>query len=385
MAKYIPFHKAYIGKEEIRGVISAIKSGWLTMGPKTVEFEKAFGKYVKAKHSIAVNSCTAGLHLALEAIGLKAGDEVLIPAMTFTATAEVVCYFGAKPVFVDIELDTLNIDAQRIEKLITRRTKAIIPVDYGGQPADYDEIRKLARKHKLFVIEDAAHALPTRYKGKEVGTLADITCFSFYTTKTLATGEGGMITTQNRKWAERMQVMRLHGMNRGAWKRYAKEGSWYYEVVEAGFKYNTTDINAALGLAQLKKLEWMWERRKEIAARYDSAFSGMEELLTPVIRKDRVSSWHLYVLRLNLEALSIDRGCFIQELQKHGVQASVHFIPLYRQPFYRDKFKSVGRDFPISEWAYQRIVSLPIYPGMTKTQISRVIGAVKEVIRKNRK
>jgi perosamine synthetase len=348
------------------------------MGPMTAEFEKRFQDYIGSKNAIAVNSCTAGLHLALEAIGLKEGDEVIVPAITFTSTAEVVCYFKAKPVFVDVEKDTLNIDINDLKKKINKKTKVIIPVDYAGQPPDLNEIMCIAKQHKIFVIEDAAHALPSSYKGRKIGTIADITVFSFYATKTLCTGEGGMIVTNNNSWAGRMRTMRLHGMNRDAWKRYTKEGNWYYEVVAAGYKYNTTDINAALGLAQLKKLELMWRKRKAIAEKYNSNFKGVSSLVTPLIKKDRVTSWHLYVIKLNLEKLSIDRARFIKELAKRGVSTSVHFIPLYRHPFYRSKFNYNIKQFPNSEWAYKRIISLPIYPGMTKSQIKQVINAVKD-------
>ncbi|MBF0522027.1 MAG: DegT/DnrJ/EryC1/StrS family aminotransferase [Candidatus Omnitrophica bacterium] len=383
-SQHVPFHRAFVGKEEIKAVTEAIESGWITMGPKTVEFEEKFRTYVGAKYALAVNSCTAALHLALEAIGIKEGDEVLVPAITFTATAEVVCYFKAKPVLVDVEPDTLNIDASKIEDGITSRTKAIIVVDYAGQPVDYDRIKRIAKKHKLSLIEDAAHTLPSWYKGKKVGTLADITCFSFYATKTLATGEGGMITTENPKWAERMKIMRLHGMNRDAWKRYAKGGHWYYEIVGAGYKYNTTDMNAALGLVQLKKLEMMWKKRQAIAEMYHKNFTTLPEIICPVIRPDRVTSWHLYVIKLALEKLSIDRAQFIEELAQQGISTSVHFIPLYRHPFYQEKFGFKAKDYPHSEWAYERMISLPIFPGMTKDQVAQVIDAVKNVIKRNR-
>lgn len=290
-----------------------------------------------------------------------------------------VCYFKAKPVFVDVQRDTLNIDPRGIEGKITKRTKAIITVDYGGQPADYDEIRRIARRRKLFLIEDAAHTLPSSYKSRKVGTLADITCFSFYATKTLNTGEGGMITTQNGKWASRMRIMRLHGMNRDAWKRYTKEGSWFYEVVEAGFKYNTTDINAALGLAQLGRLEWMWRKREAVAAFYRRALKDSPAIGLPSVKPDRQTSWHLFVIRLDLDRLKIDRNRFIQELQARGIGVSVHFIPLYRHPFYRDNFPVSVGDYPNSEWLYERIISLPIYPGLTKKELEHVAASVKAV------
>lgn len=383
--KHIPFHRAFVGSQEIKMAAKAIRSGWLTMGPMTVEFEDKLRKYIGAKHAIAVNSCTAGLHLALEAIGLNEGDEVIVPAITFTATAEVVCYFKARPVFVDVERDTLNMDVADLQRKITRKTKAIIPVDYAGQPPDLDEIIRIAKRHKLVVIEDAAHALPSSYKGRKIGRIADITVFSFYATKTLCTGEGGMIATDNDKWAERIRTMRLHGMNRDAWKRYTKQGTWYYEVVGAGYKYNTTDINAALGLAQLKKLQLMWRKRRAIAQAYDLGFKGLPEIVIPVIKKDRITSWHLYVIKLGLERLSIDRARFIEELAKQRISTSVHFIPLYRHPFYRDRFGYRSPSlFPNSEWAYERIISLPIYPGMTRAQVRQVIAAVKMIIKRYR-
>lgn len=380
MNKHIPFHRACIGKEEIRNVTEVIRSGWHTMGPKTIEFEEKFRQYTGAKFALSVNSCTAALHLALEAIGIKEGDEVLVPAITFTASAEVVCYFKAVPVFVDVERDTMNINPADIESRITQKTRAVITVDYAGQAVDYDEITRIARKHGLYVIEDAAHTLPTTYKGRKVGTLADITCFSFYATKTLDTGEGGMITTDNEEWAVRMKTMRLHGMNKDAWKRYTKEGSWFYEVVGAGFKYNTTDINAALGLAQLDRLEWMWQKRKAVAEAYTRAFINLPQLNLPVIRPDRETSWHIYVLKLNLEMLTIDRSRFIKELADRGVSTSVHFIPVYRHPFYRDTFQLTPSAWPDSEWLYERILSLPIYPGLTKAQINQVISSVREIV-----
>lgn len=375
----VPFHKGYIDNEEIKAVTAALKSGWHTMGPKTVEFEDKFRAYIGARHAIAVNSCTAALHLALEAVGVKQGDEVIVPAITFTATAEVVCYFGAVPVLVDVEPDTMNLDCRYLEQKITKRTKAIISVDFAGLPCDYNALQRIARKHSLYLIADAAHCLPSYYHRKSVGTLADITCFSFYATKTLNTGEGGMITTNNAKWAERMKIMRLHGMNRDAWKRYTKAGNWFYEVVEAGYKYNTTDINAALGLAQLRKINFMWKKRIAVADRYTSAFSKLGEVTPPTVSDDCQTSWHLYVLKLNLDRLRIDRSNFITELGKRGISASVHFIPLYRHPFYRDKFGYKNTDFKNAEWVYERIVSLPIFPGMTKKQIAQVISAVKDI------
>jgi dTDP-4-amino-4,6-dideoxygalactose transaminase len=377
----IPFHRPYITDDEISEVVDSLKSGWITMGPKTVMFEEEFIKYIGAKHAIAVNSGTAALHLTLRAIDLKPGDEVIIPTMTFTATGEVVCYFNAKPVFVDVEKDTLNIDISEIEKAITPETKAIIPVHYGGQPCDMDEIKQIAERYKLRVIEDAAHSLPAWYKTRKIGTIGDMTCFSFYATKPLATGEGGMVTTEKDEWADRIRILRLHGISKDAWKRYSGEGSWYYEVVEAGYKYNMTDIQAALGLAQLKKIEWMREKRERIADKYTAAFKDSELIKTPQVKSDRISAWHLYVIQINLGALNIDRARFIEELKIRGIGTSVHFIPLHKHPFYKNAFRYKSEDFPVAEGLYEKIISLPIYPGMSDESLAAVIESVEDVCR----
>jgi perosamine synthetase len=375
----IPFHKAYITDDEISGVLDSLRSGWLTMGPKTVDFETRFGEYIGASHSVSMNSCTACLHLALKAAGLKEGDEVILPSVTFTATAEVVTYFRAVPVLADIRESTMNIDVAEIEKKITPRTKAIIPVHFAGQPCDMDEIMTLARSKGLFVIEDAAHAIPAIYRGRKIGTIGDMTCFSFYATKALTTGEGGMVTTENAGWAERMRILRLHGISKDAWKRYSKEGSWYYEVIEAGYKYNMTDIQAALGLAQLKKTDWMWERRRQIADFYSGALASHKAFSVPVVEKDRESAWHLYVLSLNHGALTIDRDRFISELKERGIMTSVHFIPLYMHPYYEKTYGLKPGMFPVSDRIFGRILSLPVYPGMTPGETARVAEAVIDV------
>jgi len=381
----IPFHKPYITEDEISGVVDALRSGWITMGPTTVAFENNFKEYIGTKNAVSMNSCTACLHLALKAIDLREQDEVIVPSVTFTATAEVITYFRAKPVFVDIERETGNIDVSKIEEKITKRTRAIIPVHYGGQPCDLEEILNLAKKYNLSVIEDAAHAIPAWYKKRKIGTLADMTCFSFYATKPITTGEGGMVTTENDEWADRMKMLRLHGISRDAWKRYTKEGSWYYEVIEAGYKYNLTDLQAAIGLAQLKKVDWMWQKRKAISGQYTEALKPFEELTTPYVKADRESAWHLYVIRLNLEMLKIDRNQFIEELKNRGILTSVHFIPLYRHPYYRDILGYTVDGFSASEWFYERVISLPIYPGMTDENVQFVIDTVSDVARKFRK
>lgn len=379
---FIPFHKPYFTEDEINEVTDSIRSGWWTTGPKTIKFENEFKNYIGAKYSVSANSWTGAAHLALEAIGLKEGDEVIVPSFTFTASAEIVCYFKAKPVIVDIQKDSYNIDPEAVEKAITPKTKAIIPVHYGGNPCDMDEIMNLAKVHNLKVLEDAAHSLPAYYKGKKIGTIGDITCFSFYATKTLATGEGGMVCTDDEEIARRCSIMRLHGINNDAWKRYTSEGSWYYEVIAPGYKYNFNDIQAALGLAQLRKIDDMHSKRKDISRRYDEAFKNNEHLTLYKIKDDRASSYHLYPILLNIDNLNVSRAEFINELKKLKVGSSVHFIPLYKHPYYRDSFDLDEKLFPISEYVYKKIVTLPVFPGMTPEQVDRVTFAVNHLIEK---
>lgn len=382
---FIQFHKPYITDDEIAEVVDTVKSGWWTTGPKTKKFEQEFNSYIGSKRSVVVSSWTAAAHLSLEAIGLKPGDEVIVPAVTFTATAEIVCYFGAKPVIVDVDPHTLNILPQEIEKAITSKTKAIIPVHYGGLPCDMDEIHVIAKKQNIKVLEDAAHALPALYKNKMIGTLSDITCFSFYVTKSLATGEGGMICTDDDEIADRCTVMRLHGISRDPWNRYTAEGSWHYEVISAGYKYNFTDIQAALGLQQLKKVELLWQMRREIAEKYNNRFADNDLLKIPPRLADRESAWHLYQIQLNLPMLTINRSEFIELLKHCGVASSVHFIPLYHHPFYKKTFGLNIMDYPNSENAYHRLVSLPIWPGMTDAQIETVCEKVTSILKKHKR
>lgn len=383
--KFLLFHQPSIDKKEIKEVLDTLKSGWITTGPKVKIFEQKFAKFIGAKYAVAVNSCTAAMHLALAAIGLKKGDEVIVPTMTFAATAEVVRYFDARPVLVDVEPDTLLIDPGEIEKKITKKTKAIIPVHYGGQACDIDKILKIARQYKLKVIWDAAHSLPTKYKGKLVGTFPDITCFSFYATKTITTGEGGMITTDNKKLAEKMRVLSLHGISKDAWKRYTTAGSWYYEIIYPGFKYNLTDIAASMGLAQLKKSTLFLQKRRKIANLYNLAFKNLPEIKTPTTKKYSTHCWHLYVIQLNLGKLKINRDQFIEKIKKRNIGVSVHFIPLHIHPYYRKKYGYKAKDLPNAYAAYKRIISLPIYPKMTQKDIQDVIWTIKDIINKFRK
>jgi perosamine synthetase len=344
-------------------------------------FEAAFANYVGSSCAVAVNSGTAALHLALEAIDIKERDEVIVPTMTFAATAEVVLYLKAMPVLVDCRPDTLNIDAGQVEAAITSRTKAIIPVHLGGCPCDMDQILDIARQHKIRVIEDAAHALPARYRNQKIGGIGDITCFSFYATKTITTGEGGMATTDNGEWARRMRMMSLHGISLDAWDRYTDEGSWYYEIIRPGYKYNLTDIAAALGIEQLKRCDEFYEARRRIAARYNEAFAELPQIQIPTCASDVQHAWHLYAIRLNMDRLKIDRRDFIKALKQQNIGASVHFIPLHLHPFYRDTFGYRPGDFPQASAVYERLVSLPIYPMMTDRDVGRVIDAVTTLVK----
>jgi perosamine synthetase len=383
--EFIPFHRPVIAEDEIQSVVETLKSGWLTTGPKVKRLEEDFAKYLGCKHAVAVNSGTAALHLALDAVGIGEGDEVIIPTMTFAATAEVVFYLKAKPVLVDCQPNTLNIDPEDIERKVTAKTKAIIPVDIAGQPCEFGKILEVARTHKLNVIEDAAHALPAAYWEKKVGCISDITCFSFYATKTITTGEGGMATTENPDWANRMRMMSLHGISLDAWDRYTDKGSWYYEIIRPGYKYNLTDIAAAIGIEQLKKCNEFWEARRRIANRYHEAFAELPEIQVPACAPDVQHAWHLYIIQLNLEGLRINRQDFIKALKSQNIGTSVHFIPLHLHPFYRETFGYQPADFPRASAVFERIISLPIYPRMTETNIETVISAVRKIVREKRR
>src|SRR5437867_4351998 len=377
---FLPFHSPVIAENEISTVVEVLKSGWLTTGTKVQEFERSFCEFIGCSHAVAVNSGTAALHLALEAIGIQAGDELIVPTMTFAATAEVVQYFRGRPVLIDCQPDTLTLDPTQIEKIITPKTKAIMPVHFAGQPCEMDRILDVARRYDLKVIEDAAHALPAQYHGRMVGTIGDITCFSFYATKTITTGEGGMATTNNREWADRMRMMSLHGISKDAWERYTAEGSWYYEILAPGYKYNMTDISAAIGIEQLKKCNRFWAARCRIAARYDEGFADLAEIRRPVCRPEVQHAWHLYVIQLELDRLRISRNDFIEALKKEGIGTSVHFIPLHLHPYYRKTFGYRPEGLPVASALFERIVSLPIYPRMSDSDTDRVIHAVRKIV-----
>ena len=380
---FLPFALPDIGDEEIAEVVDTLKSGWVTTGPKAQRFEAEFSAFLgdAALHSIAVNSATAGLHLALEGLGIGPGDEVITTTHTFTATAEVARYLGADVRLVDIDPATLNIDPAAVEAAITPRTKAILPVHYGGLAADMQSLHDIARRHGLKVVEDAAHALPATCTGHLVGTLAsDATVFSFYANKTITTGEGGMLVTRDAALAKRARVMRLHGMNRDAFDRYtAKVPSWYYEVVAPGFKYNLTDIAAALGLQQLKKAQRFQQARQRIAEAYDAGLAGLPLVTPPLPPRGDQHAWHLYPLRL-ADGAPLDRDALIERLFAQGIGCSVHYIPLHRHPYWRERYRLRAEDFPHSDRAYQRLLSLPIYTRMRPDDVSRVIEAVRHAL-----
>ncbi len=380
---FLPFALPELGDEEIAEVVDTLKSGWITTGPKTRRFEADFSAYLgdPSLQSMAVNSATAGLHLALEALGIGPGDEVITTTHTFTATAEVVRYLGADVVLVDIDPNTLCIDVAAIEAVITPRTKAVVPVHYAGLSADMPALLALAARHGLKVVEDAAHALPTTSAGQLVGTLAsDITVFSFYANKTITTGEGGMVVTRDAALAERIKVMRLHGMSRDAFDRFtATVPSWYYEIIAPGFKYNLTDIASALGIHQLKRLPGFAERREQIAQRFNEAFAALPVITPPQPAAGDRHAWHLYVLRLGDDA-PIGRDAFIERLYAAGIGCSVHYIPLHLQPYWRDRYQLTPAQFPHSQKAYERMVSLPLYTKMSDADVARVIDTVRSVL-----
>jgi dTDP-4-amino-4,6-dideoxygalactose transaminase len=379
---HIPFAIPDIGEEEIAEVVATLRSGWLTSGPRTSQFEREFREYMGAAHALAVSSCTAGLHLALSALGIGHGNEVITTPLTFCATVNAILETGATPVLADIGSD-LNLDAGAVFKAITPRTRAILPVHVAGLPCNLDVIWNLAGEHNLKVVEDAAHAAGASYQGRKIGAgFSDAVAFSFYATKNLTTGEGGMVTTPSCELEERMRTLCLHGISRDAWERYTEKGNWYYEVTKRVYKYNMSDIAAAIGIHQLRKLDRMNARRDFIAARYSAAFDNMDELETPPAREG--CAWHLYILRLNLNRLGIDRSTFIEQMQAEGVGCSVHFIPIPLHPYYRKTLET--RDPCTKALAeYPRLVSLPLYSGMTDDDVERVIASVKNLVTRHKK
>jgi dTDP-4-amino-4,6-dideoxygalactose transaminase len=384
-ARNVPFYRPDIGDEEIAAVVQTLRSGWLTVGPKTQEFEQAFARAIGAAVAVAVSSCTAALHLALDALDLQPGDEVITSTLTFTATAAAVVHAGARPVLVDCTPDTMNIDPADVARKITARTRALLPVHYAGHPAPMDELIAIARQHHLMVIEDAAHALPAHYRGRTIGTIGDVTAFSFYATKNLCTGEGGMLTLADGPLAERLRTRRLHGMSRDAWKRYSAEGSWRYDVSYPGFKYNMTDVAAALGLVQLRRLPALHRRRQHLAALYSELLSDVPQLQLPVTHEDVEHGWHLYIVRVRPERLRIDRDALIELLKAEGVGAGVHFIPLHLHSYYRDAYGYRPEHFPVASGAANTILSLPFFTLMSDDDVRYVAASLRRILDANRR
>jgi dTDP-4-amino-4,6-dideoxygalactose transaminase len=387
---FLAFSPPSLGQEEIDEVVDTLRSDWITTGPKVKRFEQDFAAYTGAAAALAVSSATDAMLIALAALGIGRGDEVITTPMTFCSTVHVIEHLGARPVLADVEPDTLTIDPAQVERAITPRTKAIMPVHLYGHPCEMDCLSALAQQHHLAVVEDAAHAFPARYKDRMIGAtpegagIKDLTAFSFYATKNLTTAEGGMLTGDP-EMIEQARLWSLHGMSRDAYKRYSAEGSWYYEVVLPGFKCNMTDIQAALGIQQLRKIDDFQARRRVIVQRYSAAFTSLPELQTPTERADAEHAWHIYALRLNLERLTIDRARFSEELKQRNIGSSVHFIPIHLHPYYRDKYGWRPEDFPIAYREYRRLISLPLYPRLSDAEVTDVIEAVQDVVEKYRK
>ncbi len=385
---FLPFSPPLIGEEEIAEVLDTLRSDWITTGPKVKRLEADFAEFIGVPAALAVSSATDAMQVALAALGIGPGDEVITTTMTFCSTVHVIEHLGAKPVLVDVDPDTLTMDPARVAEAITPNTRALLPVHLYGHPCEMDALFALAQQHNLAIVEDAAHALPTRYKGRLIGAAFDspfairhspLTCFSFYATKNLTTAEGGMVTG-SQELIDQARIWSLHGMSRDAWKRYSAAGSWYYEVILPGFKCNMTDIQASLGLHQLHKLPQFQERRREIVQRYNTAFADVSELQIPTERPEAESAWHIYALRLHLERLCIDRAEFIQELTARNIGTSVHFIPNHLQPYYRDRYGYQPEDFPVAYREYLRLVSLPLNLRMSDRDVEDVIEAVKDVV-----
>jgi dTDP-4-amino-4,6-dideoxygalactose transaminase len=376
---FLAYNPPAIGDAERAEVMDTLRTPWVTTGPKTVAFEAALKTCLEAPSVVALNSCTAGLHVGLVALGVGPGDEVIVPAMTFCATANVVEHVGARPVLVDVCPDTLTLSPEAVAAAITPRTKVILPVHYAGHPAPMDELDALAARHGLAVLEDAAHAITTRYKGRLVGSRSNLAAFSFYATKNLTTVEGGCLTG-DAALVEKARIIGHHGMNRDAWKRFDRSGTWYYEVVLPGFKYNMTDMQAAIGLVQLQRLPAFQARRREVVDRYAAGLGDLAALELPVEREWAHSSWHLYVIRLRLEALRIDRNAFIEELKDRNIGTSVHYLPVHMHPFYRDKYGYRPEDNPVAAGAYERMISLPLHAGLSDQDVDDVIEAVRDLV-----
>ncbi len=373
--KFIPYGHQWIDEQDINQVVRVLRSDWITQGKKIEEFEKAVAKYCGAKYAIAVSSGTAALYAAYTAAGIGSGDEVITTPLTFVATANAVVFCGGKPIFADIQADTLNINPKEIEKRITKKTKAIAPVDFAGHPCDYEEIRKVAKKYNLLTIEDAAHALGSEYKGQKIGSFADFTILSFHPVKTITTGEGGMILTNNRRFYEELKIIRNHGII-----KKPQQGGWYYEIKKPSSNLRITDFQCALGLSQLKKIGSFIKRRREIVAKYNEEFQDIKEITTPKEQNYVKSAWHIYPIQLRLEKLKTTRKEIFNALRRNGLGVQVHYIPLHLQPFYAEKFGYKKGDYPLAENYYERTITLPLFPKMTDEEVKYTVKKVKKVI-----
>lgn len=377
--EFLNFGAPLIESPEINEVVATLKSGWLSTGPKTHQFEENFKKYMGAEFAVAVNSCTAALHLSCLAVGVGPGDEVIVPAMTFAASANVIEHCGGTSVFVDCKKDTWNIDPEDIRRKITKKTKAIMVVHIAGRPCDMDEIMAIAKKHELKVIEDCAHAVETKYKGRRVGTIGDLGCYSFYATKNVVTGEGGMVITNNEAYAKRIRMLSLHGMNKDAWKRYGSEGYKHYEFIEAGYKYNMSDIVAALGIHQLARVDKNWKRRHEIWQRYMKELEDLPIVLPTAVSKNEQHAHHLFQIVIDTKKTKVTRDQFLQEMTKRNIGTGVHFYALHLQPYYRNKYKYKKGDLPVTEWFGANEASIPISAKLSNQDVADVIAAIRDI------
>ena len=378
--EFLIFGQPLIEQPEIDEVVASMKSGWLGTGPKVHKFEEMFREYKRTKYAMALNSCTAALHLSMLAIGLQPGQEVIVPTMTFAATANAVIHAGGIPVFADCQRDTMNIDPEDIEKKITQKTKAIIPVHFAGRACNMDAIMAIAQKHHLKIIEDCAHAIETEYHGRKVGTFGELACFSFYVTKNIVTGEGGMAITNNQDYADKIKILGLHGMSKDAWKRFGDEGYKHYQVVYAGFKYNMMDIQAAIGIHQLPRVDRYWRRRQGIWNRYNEAFQNLPVFTPAPIESNTRHAYHLYTLMLDIDHLNITRDQFLDEMTRHKIGVGVHYSALHLHSYYQRTFGYQRGDFPNAEWVSDRTVSLPLSAKLTNEDVEDVIEAVKDII-----
>src|SRR5450631_2127880 len=378
-ASFLPYGRQSVDEADIQAVVEVLRSDWLTTGPKVAEFEGAFATRVGAAHAVSFSSGTAALHGAAFATGLKPGDEAITTPLTFAATANCVLYQGAIPVFADVRGNTLNLDPEQVERKLSTKTRAILPVDYAGHPADLTAILEIARSHGLIVIEDACHALGAEYSGRPVGSIADMTVFSFHPVKHITTGEGGMVATNDPRFAETLRRFRNHGISSDARQRQSA-GQWHYEMVLLGFNYRLPDVVCALGIQQLKKLDANLARRREIAARYTAAFREIPGVIPPDVRPEANPAWHLYPIRLDLEKFTADRPQIFRALRAENIGVNVHYIPVHLHPYYRERFGYNGGEFPVAEDAYERLISLPMFHGMSDQDVQDVVAAVRKVL-----